>query len=128
MLISTNTTEALHTALQIENDNNGLMNSYTKSSSSKNLMNAFEDIEDKDDSQTFLFDETPLEAPKTPLETIKPPQEMSDDELDAVMELEAEKINKAEKIAFKQDYTIKPIKDEIKDKELDDLFNSKKKE
>ena len=138
LLISTNTSEALHTALQIENDNNGLMNSYTKSSSSKNLMNAFEDIEDANDSQTLLFDDSPLEAPKKAVETTKPPQEMSDDELEAVMELEAEKINKTdpfmnepkktEKTPFKQDYTIKPMKDEIKDKELDDLFNSKKKE
>ena len=101
-------------------------------------MSAFEDIEDANDSQTLLFDESPLEAPKKAVETTKPPQEMSDDELEAVMELEAEKINKTdpfmnepkktEKTPFKQDYTIKPMKDEIKDKELDDLFKSKKKE
>jgi len=55
--------------------------------------------------------------------------DMSDKQLDDMMNLEANKITEEEQMVFKQDYSIKPkIKDDIKDKELDDLFNSKKKE
>jgi recombination protein RecT len=123
LLISTNTSEALHTALQIENDNNGLLNTFNKSNNSKNLMNAFDDVEDEIDNQPLLFEETPLETPKIAVED-KKPLDMSDAELDSMMELEAEKMKDK---AFKQDYTIKPkIKDEIKDKELDDLFKTTK--
>ena len=124
LLISTNTSEALHTALQIENDNNGLLNAFNKSNNSKNLMNAFDDIEGGNDSQPLLFEETPVETPKISVEQ-KKPFEMTDNELDDVIELEAEKMKEKE---FKQDYTIPPkIKDDIKDKELDDLFKTKKK-
>jgi hypothetical protein len=113
----------LHTALQIENENNGLLNTFNKSKS-QNLMNAFDDIEEEIDTQPLLFDETPVETPKIAVEQ-KKPFDMTDKELDDVMELEAEKMKEKE---FKQDYTIKPtIKDEIKDKELDDLFKTKKK-
>jgi recombination protein RecT len=45
LLISGNPTEALQTALSIENENNQLTHSYQNKSSKPSLMNAFEDVE-----------------------------------------------------------------------------------
>jgi recombination protein RecT len=44
MLISGNPSEALATALEIENDNNKLVNTFDKKEPRKNIMNAFEDV------------------------------------------------------------------------------------
>tara|TARA_R110000822_G_scaffold47109_3_gene125121 strand:+ start:2179 stop:3141 length:963 start_codon:yes stop_codon:yes gene_type:complete len=117
MLISTNTNQALHTALKIENDNNQLINSFTGTNNNKSLMNAFDDVEVEENTQSLLFEEKEKDINK-----------ISDNELDKLMSLEAEKISTEPKEVFKQDYTIKPkITDDIKDKELDDLFKDKKK-
>ena len=126
LLISTDTTEALHTALQIENDNNQLTNSFNKNNK-RNLMTGFIDLEDDIKEQPTLFVDNTLEPIK---EDKIAPMDISDNELEALMTIEAEKIGLDDTLdVFKQDYSIKPkITDEIKDKELDDLFNSKKKE
>ena len=117
MLISTNTNQALHTALKIENDNNQLINSFIGTNNNKSLMNAFDDVEVEENTQSLLFEEKEKDINK-----------ISDNELDKLMSLEAEKISTEPKEVFKQDYTIKPkITDDIKDKELDDLFKDKKK-
>ena len=139
LLIFTDTTEALHTALQIENDNNQLTNSFTKTNK-RSLMTGFVDVEDDIKEQPTLFVESPIE----PVKDDKAPMDMNDDELEAVMELEAKKISKTDpylkqtqefaqkqedkkvKKEFKQDYTINPTPKEISDKELDDLFSKKK--
>ena len=89
-------------------------------------MTGFIDLEDDIKEQPTLFIDNELEPVKD--EKIVP-MDMSDKQLDDMMNLEANKITEEEQMVFKQDYSIKPkIKDDIKDKELDDLFNSKKKE
>ena len=103
-------------------------------------MTGFVDVEDDIKEQPTLFVESPIE----PVKDDKAPMDMNDDELEAVMELEAKKISKTDpylkqtqefaqkqedkkvKKEFKQDYTINPTPKEISDKELDDLFSKKK--
>ena len=130
LLISTNSSEALHTALQIENENNGLINSYTKTNNSKNLMTAFDDIDEPNDTQPLLFDETPSETPKIAVES-KNPMEMSEEEIDSVMELEAEKYRKSDPFmpdTFEPQKDKSPTKVEQRIKGESDLFSDKKKD
>jgi phage RecT family recombinase len=101
LLISTNTSEALHTALKIENDNNQLINSLGVNNT-RNLMTGFDDIDD-DKNQTLLFEE------KEKVTNIAADNNLDDmSEYDIITPIIKDKIS-----------------DDIEDKELDDLFQGK---
>lgn len=64
MLISGNPSEALSTALQIENENNALTNSFDKpSNSKKSIMNAFDDVVEENPNQLTIDTEETREMP-----------------------------------------------------------------
>ena len=87
MLISGNASDALQTALKVENEAHPLINNFTEK---KNIMNAFDEPKQPEPAQLSFLDESPAE------ETKKSPMDMPDDELEAVMQMEAEKVKKRE--------------------------------
>ena len=90
MLISGNASDALQTALKVENEAHPLINNFTEK---KTIMNAFDEPEAlpiTNQPQLSFLDETPAEDTKTS------PIDMPDDEVEAVMEMEAEKVKKRE--------------------------------
>ena len=124
LLISTNTSEALHTALQIENENNQLISNYSKSNQ-RNLMTGFDDLKEKVEEQPTLFVESPSETPKIENKNYyKKPYEMNEEELEVIMEKEAEKIKKSDPflqsdvVDDSPENVIPEIKKDTKDKDL----------
>jgi hypothetical protein len=101
MLISGNPSEALSTALQIENENNALVGSFDGKSAvgakkKPSLMSAFEEEQEEPTNQlSFLEDEEPIKE----IPTIEPTQNKSgamnmdytEEELDAILEEESKK-------------------------------------
>ena len=90
MLISGNASDALQTALKVENEAHPLINNFTEK---KTIMNAFDEPEAlpiANQPQLSFLDDTPAEDTKTS------PIDMPDDEVEAVMEMEAEKVKKRE--------------------------------
>ena len=101
MLISGNPSEALSTALQIENENNALVGSFDGKSAvgakkKPSLMSAFEEEQEEPTNQlSFLEDEEPIKE----IPTIEPKQNKSgamnmdytEEEIDAILEEESKK-------------------------------------
>jgi recombination protein RecT len=101
MLISGNPSEALSTALQIENENNALVGSFDGKSAvgakkKPSLMSAFDEEQEEPTNQlSFLEDEEPIKA----IPTIEPKQNKSgamnmdytEEEIDAILEEESKK-------------------------------------
>ena len=82
MLISGNPTEALATAMKVENDNNSLM---TFKKQEARLLSGFEQENTEKGDIPFFQVETPSEMPKPA------PMLMSDEEIEAELEIEANK-------------------------------------
>lgn len=105
MLISGNPSEALSTALQIENENNALVGSFDGKSAvgakkKPSLMSAFDEEQEEPTNQISFLDEE-QEEPIKEISTIEPKQtksgamnmDYSDEEIEAMLEEEAMKIN-----------------------------------
>ena len=130
LLISTNTSEALTTALQIENENNQLISNYSRSNQ-RNLMTGFDDLKEKKSEQPTLFVESPLESPETPENNYyKKPFDMTDKEMEDALEIEAKKIKEKDPFIFpeKEENTELPFDGEISPEALDELYDDKKKD
>ena len=130
LLISTNTSEALTTALQIENENNQLISNYSRSNQ-RNLMTGFDDLKEKKSEQPTLFVESPLESPETPENNYyKKPFDMTDKEMEDALEIEAKKIKEKDPFMFpeKEENTELPFDGEISPEALDELYDDKKKD
>lgn len=115
MLISGNPTEALMTAIKVENENNALINTFGNSNQKKGLLNAFSD-EDNSNEQTLISQETmdfetmsstdlqqhsdDIENAKTKEKkekkpkSAKKPTEMTDEEIEAEMDKVANQSDK----------------------------------
>jgi phage RecT family recombinase len=119
LLISTNTSEALHTALQIENENNQLISNYSNSNQ-RNLMTGFDDLKEQKVEQPTLFVESPSETSQQGDKHYRQPYEMSEDELNLALEEEAKKINKQDP------YVTPPKKEETPEQVVSDLKGKNK--
>jgi len=86
MLISGNPTEALSTALAIENENNTLVNSYDKKPQKQSILTAFNEPNEE---------EMPFEPTNDVTEQVSSvnTDSLSDEEIDLLMEKEANRIN-----------------------------------
>jgi len=87
MLISGNASDALQTALKVENEAHPLTNNFTEK---KTIMNAFDEPKQPEPTQLSFLDESPVKEIKAS------PMDMPDDELEAAMEMEAQKVKKRE--------------------------------
>lgn len=88
MLISGNPSEALSTALEIENENNKLVNTFSDKpmKGKPSIMNAFSDVEEQNTQQLKIEIIEPQEMPIFDLSNL------SDEELEIQMENEAKKL------------------------------------
>jgi hypothetical protein len=86
MLISGNPTEALTTAISIEQENNPLANSFDKKPSKKSILTAFDDVQAQSTSTErieFITEPNPSVNTDT----------MSDDEIELLMQQESAKMS-----------------------------------
>jgi recombinational DNA repair protein RecT len=95
MLISLNPSEALKSALQVENDNNGLIGGFgvlnaITSKKKPSLMSAFdEDVEDTNQLSLMETEDVVVEEPtKKPIDTS---MDFSEEEIESMLEQEAQK-------------------------------------
>lgn len=96
MLISGNSSEALSTALQIENENNALLNSFSSNKPKPSLMNAFEE-EVVDTGQLSIEDTSePLKTSNSEIIGMGLITDMSDEELEKELNIVAEKSKQEE--------------------------------
>jgi len=90
MLISGNPSEALATALQIENENNQLTQSFEQKEPKKSIMNAFSDVVEETNQLTI---ESIVEEPKTAQnEVVYDMTTLSDEQIEAELNLVQSKI------------------------------------
>ena len=93
MLISGNSNEALTTALQIENENNALINTFGSTKPQKqSLMNAFNDVTDNPNQMTIESQVEEVEEAEEPSN----PFNMSDEQIEA----ELSKVKNQESYSF----------------------------
>ena len=85
MLISGNASDALQTALKVENEAHPLINNFTPK---KTIMTAFDEPKQPEPTQLSFLDETPVK------EIEVSPMDMPDDELDAAMDMEVQRQEK----------------------------------
>ena len=88
MLISGNPSEALSTVLSIENENNPMTHSFDKKPAKKSILTAFDDVEEQPERAEIEFD---ISSTQTPIEPTSI-TELSDDQINAIMEEEEKKI------------------------------------
>jgi recombination protein RecT len=92
MLISGNPSEALTTALSIENDNNPLTHSFDRKPQKKSILTAFDDVEETTQPEI----EYDLSSSSTNVDV----DNMSDDEIDLILDKEFGKTTNDENLSF----------------------------
>ena len=97
MLISGNPSEALSTALEIENDNNKLVNTFSDKPTQTrkpSIMNAFSDVEEQNPNQLSILPEENVEFVETNEMPTFDLTHLSDEQIEMEMNSVAEKMNK----------------------------------
>ena len=119
MLISGNPTEALATALQVENENNSLNNNFTQTNQKATLMNAFQD-ETPQIHDANLFEEVDVKEESVVMQKSKAsfdfqdttkPSDMSEEQIEMEMNKVAENMNKVSENSlglFEEPKDVKP--------------------
>ena len=114
MLISGNPTEALATALKVENENNALNNNFTQTNQKATLMNAFQEETPQIESGN-LFEEVEVKEETNAIEKSKAsmdfqnvnPNELTEEQIEMEMNKVAEESNLG---LFEEPKDVKPKK------------------